>query len=151
MAVCREWLTACSTAQQQEDDETGTQVYARTLSTLFPGPIYERRGPGTHCLHVCQISMVTPRKMWGIAVLPWRPSTCASSMEPGNEASTLSDHGYIFKPFLHECTVWCSGGVGFWSTLVDGEVSHKSLLALIFSLLDRKKQVNPWVLSQPYI
>ena len=44
-----------------------------------------------------------------------------------------------------------AGGVGFWSTLVDGEVSHKALLALIFSLLDRKKEVDPWVLSQPYI
>ena len=40
----------------------------------FPGPIYERRGPGTHCLRMCRISMVTPRKMWG--TVPIRYRTC---------------------------------------------------------------------------
>ena len=54
----------------------------------------------------------------------------------------------FFVSFLHVCAT-AAGGVGFWSTLVDGEVSHKALLALIFSLLDRKKQVDPWVFSQP--
>ena len=31
--------------------------------------------------------------------------------------------------------------VGFWSTLIDCGITYKSLLALIFYLLDRKNQV----------
>ena len=32
---------------------------AKVSVALFPGPIYKRRGPGTHCLCMHQVSMVT--------------------------------------------------------------------------------------------
>ena len=33
-------------------------------------------------------------------------------------------------------------GPGLWTTLVECGVSHRALLALIFSILDRKSQVS---------
>ena len=35
-----------------------------------------------------------------------------------------------------------SGNVGFWTTLLDAEVSHKSLVALLYCLTERSKQVG---------
>ena len=32
--------------------------------------------------------------------------------------------------------------VGYWTTLMDSEVSHKTLMALIYCLLERTKQVS---------
>jgi len=32
--------------------------------------------------------------------------------------------------------------VGFWTTLLDAEVSHKSLVALLYCLTERSKQVG---------
>ena len=68
------------------------------MQASLPGPIYKERGPGTHCLHIHRISIVTPRQKMGYCnVLPWRPSACTSSVYqalssrigPGNEARVM--------------------------------------------------------------
>ena len=33
------------------------------------------------------------------------------------------------------------GSIGYWTTLLDADVSHKTLMALIYCLLERTKQV----------
>ena len=38
-----------------------------------------------------------------------------------------------------------TGDVGFWTVLMDGEISHKCLMTLIFCLLERTKQVMLYV------
>ena len=35
-----------------------------------------------------------------------------------------------------------SSGVGFWTALLDAEVSHKSLVSLLYCLTERPKQVS---------
>lgn len=42
-----------------------------------------------------------------------------------------------------------SSGVGFWTALLDAEVSHKSLVTLLYCLTERPKQVGlPELLQQ---
>ena len=46
--------------------------------------------------------------------------------------------------YKNDCALLLDDGesVGYWTTLLDTEVSHKTLLAIIYCLLERTKQVG---------
>ena len=77
----------------QTVDNVVVMQYPLRLLASFPGPIYERMGPGTHCLRMCRVSMVihtitytVPHIFLGVTMEIQR---MRKQCVPGNEATRL--------------------------------------------------------------
>lgn len=92
----------------------------------FPGPIYESRWPGTHCLYMRRISKITPRKMWGTVYVT---VMCCYHGDPVHAQALCTipsppvyrawERGYSPKKFLHhECVYVSSCSTNFRTVYV---------------------------------